>query len=68
MYSTLSSLTECEAFNLASNTTAGKGLEAFHKLSHRFDPQTAGRRTNIISTLTKSSQAKLDELGMALEI
>ena len=67
LYSNLSSFTEGEAFNLASNTTAGKGFEAFRKLCHRFDPQTAGRRTNICSSLNPP-QVKLDELGSALEI
>ena len=67
LYSNLSSFTEGEAFNLASNTTTGKGLEAFRKLCHRFDPQTAGRRTNIVSSLMSPPQDKLDELGSALE-
>ena len=63
LYSNLSSFTEGEAFNLASNTAAGKGLEAFRKLCHKFDPLTADRRTNIISSLTNPPQVKLDELG-----
>ena len=53
---------------MASNTTAGKGLEALRKLRHRFDPQTAGRRTNIVSSLTAPPQVKLDELRSSLEI
>ena len=68
LYSNLNSFTEGEAFNLASNTTAGKGLEAFRKLCHRFNPKTAGRRTNIIASLTNPPQVKLDDLGSALEI
>ena len=67
LYSNLSSFTEGEAFNLASNTPAGKGLEAFRRLCHRFDPRTAGRRTNTIASLMAPAQVKFDELGSGIE-
>ena len=68
LYSNLNSFTEGEAFTLASNTLAGKGLEALRRLCHRFDPQTAGRRTNIVSQLMNPPQLKLEELGPGIEI
>ena len=66
--SNLNSFTEGEAFTLASNTVTGKGLEAFRRLCHRFDPQTAGRRTNIVSQPMNPPQLKLEELGPGVEI
>ena len=68
LYSNLNSFTEGEAFTLASNTLAGKGLEAFRRLCHWFDPQTAGRRTNIVSQLMSPQQFKMEELGPGIEI
>ena len=51
LYSCLSSFSDGEAWSIASNSPEGQGLEAYRRLCHRFDPTTAGRRRNIVSSL-----------------
>ena len=45
----------------------GQGLEAYRRLCFRFDPATAGRKRNIVSSLLNPEKVKLDDLGTAIE-
>ena len=63
----LNTFTDGEAFVLVSNPP-GRGLECFRKLCHRFDPQTAGRLTNVVTTLTNPPKVKMEDLASAIEI
>ena len=67
LYTCLSSFTDGEAWSIASNTPEGHGLEAYRRLCFRFDPSTAGRRRNIVSSLLNPEKVKLDDLGTAIE-
>ena len=67
LYTCLSSFTDGEAWSIASNTPEGQGLEAYRRLCFRFDPTTAGRRRNIVSSLLNPEKVKLDDLGTAIE-
>ena len=67
LYTCLSSFTDGEAWSIASNTPEGHGLEAYRRLCFRFDPSTAGRRRNIVSSLLNPEKVKLDDLGKAIE-
>ena len=66
LYTCLSSFTDGEAWSIASNTPEGHGLEAYRRLCYRFDPATAGRRRNVISSLVSPERVKLDDLGTAI--
>ena len=50
LYTALSSLTDGEAWSISSNAPEGQGLEAYRRLCFRFDPTTAGRRRNSVSS------------------
>ena len=63
----LSSFTDGEAWSISSNAPEGQGLEAYRRLCFRFDPTTAGRRRNIVSSLLNPEKVKLDDLASAIE-
>lgn len=67
IYTSVAQLVDGEALAIVQNVIKGRGLEAWRRLSRRFDPQTAGRRRNIMGQILYPGQQKLHELSAAIE-
>ena len=67
LFSVLASLIEGEALDIITNSAEGEGFEAWRKLVKNFDPQSAGRRRNILKSLMNPPQAQLAELRSQIE-
>ena len=59
LYTALSSFTGGEAWSIPSNAPEGQGLEAYRRFCFRFDPTTAGRRRNIVSSLLNPKKGQV---------
>ena len=60
-------MTEGEACDIVKNTPADHGLEAWRKLSKRFDPHTGQRKRTLMSSILQPGQFKMPELSSAIE-
>ena len=60
-------MTEGEACDIVKNTTADNGLEAWRKLTRRFDPHTGQRKRNLMSGILQPGNFKLSELSSSIE-
>ena len=67
LHSALIGLMEGEALDIVVGTEDGAGLEAWRKLTKRFDPTTAGRSRNAMRSILNPGQFKAQELRAALE-
>ena len=68
LYTILCGITEGEAFDIVNASPAGKGLESYRRLCHRFDPMTEGRRANMWRSITNPEKLKLEDLAGGIEI
>ena len=60
-------MTEGEACDIVKNTTPDQGLEAWRKVTKRFDPHTGQRKRTLMSSILQPGQFKLAELSSAIE-
>lgn len=60
-------VTDDEAWNLCQNSGRGNGLEAWRKLTRRYDPATGVRRRNLLRSVLRCGRCKLEGLNGALE-
>ncbi len=67
LYTALAALTEGEALSITMNTDQRNGLELWRKLNRRFDPQTASRKTDAISTIIHRKSVPLASLSDEIE-
>ena len=61
LYTILCGLLEGEAFDIVNASPAGKGLESYRRLCHRFDPMTEGRRANIWKSISNPEKLELED-------
>ena len=66
LYSVLIQVTEGEANDIVCNSR-GSGLEAWRKLTRRWDPLTGGRVRNLLRFVISPGRAKMEELHGVLE-
>jgi len=67
LYALLVSITEGEAATIVENAGEDNGLEAWRRLTKRFDPNNAGRKRAILDTILALPRVKMQELQNALE-
>ena len=67
LYALLVSVTEGEAATIVEKSGEDNGLEAFRRLTKRYDPSNAGRKRAILDTILSFPQVKMPELRRALE-
>ena len=67
LYTILCGVTLGEAFDIVNASPAGRGLEPYQRLCHRFDPMTDGRRANVLQSINNPVKVKLEDLGGAIE-
>ena len=58
LHAALIGLVEGESFDLVVGVESGSGLEAWRKLTRRFDPQVAGRSKNMLKHVLNPQHAK----------
>ena len=66
MYTALMALTRCEADDNAANPWK-KPLEAWRKLQNRWDPETGGRKRDLLRTIISPAKCSLLELRARIE-
>jgi hypothetical protein len=67
LYALLVSITEGEAATIVENAGDDNGLEAWRRLTKRFDPNNAGRKRAILDTILALPRVKMQELQNAIE-
>ena len=67
VYTVLAAICDGEALSIIMNVPGRNGLEAWRRLNRRFDPKTAGRRKNAMSTILNVKPCSLKELPAAIE-
>jgi hypothetical protein len=67
LYALLVSITEGEAATIVENAGEDNGLEAWRRLTKRFDPNNAGRKRAILDTILALPRVKMNELQNAIE-
>jgi len=67
LYALLVSITEGEAATIVENSGEDNGLEAWRRLTKRFDPNNAGRKRAILDTILALPRVKMNDLQNALE-
>ena len=66
LWSALLMTTEREPFDIVLNS-GDCGLEAWRRLTKRFDPSTGGRKRALLNSILSPNRSKLDELPQNLE-
>ena len=67
LYTLMCSLVENDPLVIVENTPDGQGLEAWRRLSKRYDPFTGGRKRSLLDKIIKPEQVKLNQLLTSLE-
>ena len=67
VYTSLAQLTEGEALTIIKNVADRNGLEAWRRLSNRFDPRTEGRTVNMLMQVLQPPMCKLPDLSAGIE-
>ena len=67
LYALLVSITEGEAATIVENAGEDNGVEAWRRLTKRFDPNNACRRRAILDMILALVQVKMQDLQNALE-
>ena len=67
LYAALAALLDGEALDILMNTTEGNGLEAWRKITKRFDPKTKGRIRGNLMQLLAPPQCNINELSSKIE-
>ena len=67
LYSALAQLTEQEALDIVKNCPRGNGLEAWRRLTRRFDPQTVGRKRALLGKILAPGVSKMSDLSASIE-
>ena len=67
LHTLLSWITDGESFDIVNATESWNGLEAWRKLSRRWDPATAGRKRNLLQQIINPGRCKLADLQGSLE-
>lgn len=67
LHAALIGLVEGEGFDLVAGVEDGCGLEAWRKLTRRYDPQVAGRSKNMLKHVLNPPQCKAHEMLAGME-
>ena len=67
LHNLLINITDGESFDIVNATEDWNGLEAWRKLSRRWDPTTAGRKRNLLRQIINPGRCKLADLQGSLE-
>ena len=67
IYTALTQLCEGESLDIVKNVGSKSGLEAWRKLTRRYDPTTVNRRRNLMSSILSPGSFKVNELLAAIE-
>ena len=67
IYTALSSLVRGEGFDIVTNSESRSGLDAYRRLTRRFDPSSAGRRRNLMKQVLGPGQYPNEKLRQAIE-
>ena len=67
LYSCLVSTTERDAFEVITGAEAGDGLDAWRRLSKRYDPLSSGRARGLLREILTPGRSKLHDLAGSIE-
>ena len=67
LHACLMALTTNESFNITIGSGSGEGIEAWRRLSRRWDPLTAGRARTLLRDILAPKRARIDTLQASLE-
>ena len=63
VYAALQNLLEGEPFMIIRNTDKGNGIEAWRRLTRRYDPSTGAKKSSLLRHILTPGKCKLEELS-----
>ena len=67
VYAALQNLLEGEPFMIIRNTDKGNGIEAWRRLTRRYDPSTGAKKSSLLRHILTPGKCKLEELSEKIE-
>ena len=67
VYAALQNLLEGEPFMIIRNTDKGNGVEAWRRLTRRYDPSTGAKKSSLLRHILTPGKCKLEELSEKIE-
>ena len=67
VYAALQNLLEGEPFMIIRNTDKGNGIEAWRRLTRRYDPSTGAKKSSLLRRILSPGKCKLEDLSEKIE-